>query len=180
MFTTLCLRLLSLKGYRLVVTTPVRRSPAHLSASHYWPAACRPCFTRLIITPWSPADAAAVRTPLAPGPKCTGRRFQACLCVVLHSWRAPPHSLTSWQGNKPPEILQIIQSLGPSCDQTIILGWGQQKGDFWGRGGSEVDTCVQMVQTPPRLCFEGLLAVRLEDTLPGCEGWTGQLLAAGP
>ncbi|KAI8472674.1 MAG: hypothetical protein J3K34DRAFT_519546 [Monoraphidium minutum] len=67
-FTTMCLRLLSLKGYRLVVTTP---------------------------------------------------------------------------GNRVPEIIQIIESLGPSCDQTVILGYppfvkavideGLAQGVEWGR-----------------------------------------------
>lgn len=67
-FTTMCLRLLSLKGYRLVLTTP---------------------------------------------------------------------------GNKPPEILQVIEDLGPSCDQTIILGYppfvktvideGLARGMQWGQ-----------------------------------------------
>lgn len=28
------------------------------------------------------------------------------------------------QGNKPAEILQVAELLGPSCNQTIILGWG--------------------------------------------------------
>ncbi|GBF88388.1 hypothetical protein Rsub_01100 [Raphidocelis subcapitata] len=68
MFTTLCLRLLALKGYPLVVVTP---------------------------------------------------------------------------GNKPPEILQVVQALGPQCDQTIILGYppfvkgvideGVARGVEWGR-----------------------------------------------
>jgi hypothetical protein len=38
----------------------------------------------------------------------------------LHFSGHPPMSYA--QGNRPLEILQIIQSLGPSCDQTVILG----------------------------------------------------------
>jgi hypothetical protein len=91
MFTTLCLRQLALKGYRLVVVTPVS---AHRAVS-------------------------IARTVLEA--TCTGR------CTAKSATQGgqevnPCDTLQKAQGNKPPEILQVVQALGPQCDQTIILG----------------------------------------------------------